>query len=163
MGSGVVGNQRVTELKLHDSRRLRKIMTPAELQLWEKLRDRQCGGFKFRRQQVIEGFIADFYCEAANLAVEADGSVHESAENIESDKHRDEVFRARQILTLRFSNTDIEKKIENVLVRIKLTCEARITSVKTFTSPAQKAPPSPEVRGKSRFAEEKSKVGEIWF
>jgi very-short-patch-repair endonuclease len=31
----------------------------------------------FRRQQVIAGFIVDFYCHKAGLVVEVDGDVHD--------------------------------------------------------------------------------------
>jgi len=64
MASGVVGIQRVSKGNVEDSRNLRKNMTPSESILWEHLRTGNAGDSKFRRQQVIEGFVADFYCES---------------------------------------------------------------------------------------------------
>jgi very-short-patch-repair endonuclease len=126
MASGIVGVQRVSDEKLKEARKLRKKMTSSEALLWKHLRGRKCGKLKFRRQQIIEGFITDFFCEDAKLAVEIDGSIHECAEVAENDRHRENVFKARGILTIRFSNNEIEKRMDNVLQKIILTCKTRI-------------------------------------
>ncbi len=52
----------------------RKQPTEAEALLWERLRNKQLKGAKFRRQHPIGNFILDFYCHAAKLGVELDGS-----------------------------------------------------------------------------------------
>jgi very-short-patch-repair endonuclease len=129
MASGVVGNQRISEEKLQDARELRKKMTNFEALLWEHLRGRKCGKLKFRRQQIIEGFITDFFCEEAKLAVEIDGSIHECAEVAENDRHRENVFKARGILTIRFTNNEIEERMDTVLQKIITTCKTRITDL----------------------------------
>ncbi|MBK8041857.1 MAG: DUF559 domain-containing protein [Haliscomenobacter sp.] len=36
--------------------------TEAETYLWEKIRNKKLGGYKFRRQHIIDRFIADFIC-----------------------------------------------------------------------------------------------------
>ena len=51
--------------------------TPSEKRLWQKLRQKQLLGFKFRRQQAIDRFIVDFYCAKARLVVEVDGGIHD--------------------------------------------------------------------------------------
>ena len=51
-------------------------MTPAEKILWNELRANKLG-VHFRRQQVIAGFIVDFYCHKAGLVVEVDGDIHD--------------------------------------------------------------------------------------
>jgi very-short-patch-repair endonuclease len=129
MASGIVGVQRVSDEKLKEARKFRKNMTNAEALLWEHLRGRRCGSFKFRRQQVIEGFITDFYCEEAKLVIELDGSIHERTDVAENDRHRENVFKARGILTIRFSNNEIEKRMDNVLQKIILTCKTRIADL----------------------------------
>ena len=48
---------------------MRRAMTEAEARLWEQLRGNQLGGLHFRRQQGIDGFIADFYCRPAHRRV----------------------------------------------------------------------------------------------
>ena len=47
-------------------------MTPAEKILWNELRANKLG-VHFRRQQVIAGFIVDFYCHKSALVIEVDG------------------------------------------------------------------------------------------
>jgi very-short-patch-repair endonuclease len=42
------------------ARELRQPQTPAEQKLWARVRDRQLGGFKIRRQHIIDRFIIDF-------------------------------------------------------------------------------------------------------
>ena len=49
------------------SRELRNHPTRAESKLWGLLRKRGLGGWRFRRQQAIGPFIADFYCDALTL------------------------------------------------------------------------------------------------
>ena len=58
------------------ARSLRKNSTNAERKLWQCLRKRQIGGYKFRRQLVIEPYIVDFVCLEKKLIVELDGGQH---------------------------------------------------------------------------------------
>lgn len=55
---------------------MRKKPTDAERQLWRHLRNRQLGGYKFRRQVPIGRYIADFACWHVQVIVEADGMHH---------------------------------------------------------------------------------------
>jgi very-short-patch-repair endonuclease len=64
-------------------------------------------GLKFRREQVIEGFIADFYCPALGLVVEVDGSVHDDPEQAEYDIARSACFAAHGIRVARIRNEDV--------------------------------------------------------
>ncbi|WP_422297146.1 endonuclease domain-containing protein [Candidatus Binatus sp.] len=57
----ITSGQNVPPDKLAFAKRLRPEMTPAERRLWEALRRNALDGFHFRRQQVIEGYVADFY------------------------------------------------------------------------------------------------------
>lgn len=114
----IVAGQKVNATKVVRSRELRCDMTDAEKKLWQHLRGNQINGYKFRRQQIIDGFIVDFYCHAAALIVEVDGSVHEQQQ--EYDGQRDEVLRTRGLQTLRLTNTEIAHDLEAVLRRIAL-------------------------------------------
>src|SRR6266540_833962 len=49
------------------ARRLRRHQTDAERILWFRLRDRRLGGWKFRRQMSVNGFVVDFCCPDARL------------------------------------------------------------------------------------------------
>jgi len=55
------------------AREMRSHPTEAELFLWKLLSGEKLGGFKFRRQHIIQTFIVDFYCPKAKLIVEVDG------------------------------------------------------------------------------------------
>ena len=75
---------------------------------------------KWRRQQVIEGFIADFYCAEHHLALELDGEVHASEEAQNYDRVRDAIFAKKGIATIGIKNNEcsyerLKQEIENFL------------------------------------------------
>jgi very-short-patch-repair endonuclease len=86
----ITSGQNVHPDKLAFAKRLRREMTPAERRLWRALRRSALDGFHFRRQQVIEGYIADFYCDAAKLVIELEGGVHQ--EQWRYDESRDQAI-----------------------------------------------------------------------
>jgi len=116
------------EEKRELAHRFHREMTPSEARLWQQLRGNRLGGLHFRRQQVIEGFIADFYCHAAGLVVEVDGAVHEKRK--EYDAERDEVLQRRSLDVLRFTNAEIDTDLRSVLAKILLTARERIQPAK---------------------------------
>ena len=116
--SGVIKLQYLSEGKLRQARDLRKNMTHAEKLLWEKLRRKQLG-VKIRRQQVIKGFIVDFFCEKAKLVIEVDGSIHDTSAQKKIDEHRREVFEQRGLKEIRFRNEQIEENIDKVISTIR--------------------------------------------
>jgi very-short-patch-repair endonuclease len=117
--SGVVFLQRVRDDKVAMARTLRRQMTEAESVLWKELRGSRLAGLKFRRQQIIEGFIADFYCHSVNLVVEVDGPVHNTIERREYDEQRNRVFESRGIREIRFTNAQVMDDRVSVLDKIK--------------------------------------------
>ena len=102
--------------KLARAKELRHTMTPAERILWNALRANQLHGYHFRRQQVIAGFIVDFYCHAARLAVEVDGIAHHGHE--EYDAERDQILAGHGVRVLRIANVDVERRLPDVVARI---------------------------------------------
>ncbi len=64
-----------------------------EADCWRLLRNRGVLGLKFRRQQPIAGFIADFVCLELRLILEVDGEVH--ATTAEADASRTAALEAR--------------------------------------------------------------------
>jgi very-short-patch-repair endonuclease len=117
--SGVVALQYVNERKKQQARRLRQKSTPAEKALWQRLRNRQAYGLKFRRQQVIAGFIADFFCEELKLVIEVDGAIHNTIKQRKIDILRENVFTDKGLTTIRFRNEDVLGNIESCLGQIK--------------------------------------------
>lgn len=101
-------------------------MTPSEWRLWQELRANRLGGLQFRRQQIIDGFIADFYCHAAGLIVEVDGAVHK--DSVDYDAMRDRLISARGLLVLRFSNDCIEQDMNSVLSKILTAANERLSA-----------------------------------
>ena len=116
----IVAGQPVAEGKRGRSRELRRAMTPAERTLWAYLRGHRLGGWKFRRQQVIDGFIADFYCAAAGLVVEVDGSVHDG--QAVADAERDGILARRELTVLRVRNERVTGDLPGVLAEIEEAC-----------------------------------------
>lgn len=108
--------QPVAPDKANLARALRRNMTAAERQLWQHLRANRLAGWHFRRQQVIAGFIVDFYCHAARLVIEVDGPVHIA--QVEEDRAREQLLCDQGLRILRFTNAQVEGELENVLAQI---------------------------------------------
>jgi len=116
----IVVGQSVSLDKVEQSRELRREMTPEERQVWERVRGCRLHGLRFRRQQVIDGFIADFYCHSAAVVVEIDGPVDERQQDF--DRGRDAVFRQRGLTVLRFTNDEVRNDMNGVVQRIATAC-----------------------------------------
>ena len=100
---------------------LRDDMTPAEKRLWEELRAKRLGGLRFRSQHPVGPFILDFYCPACKLAVELDGSVHDT--QFEQDAARTAHLVAYGYRVLRFTNDQVMTEMPAVLARILAASE----------------------------------------
>ena len=79
--------------KTDRTRALRRNATRVELLLWNKIRSRQLGGFKFVRQETIGRYVVDFVCRECRLIVEVDGGQHSEA--VEYDRQRDDWLKAQ--------------------------------------------------------------------
>ena len=89
--------------------------TTAENILWNALRNKELEGFKFRRQHIIDRFIADFVCLSKKVIVEVDGNIHTIPEIQESDQQRTEILEELGYKVLRITNDQIYHDIEGVL------------------------------------------------
>ena len=98
---------------------LRRNETKAEKLLWEKLRNNQLEGLKFRRQHPVNIYIADFYCHKFKLIIELDGDYHDQEEQKQKDEVRTEVLRLNDLKIIRFKNEEVEQDINQVLITIK--------------------------------------------
>ena len=96
-------------------------MTDAERAIWSSVRNRQLGGFKFRRQRPIGSYIVDFVCVEKKIVIEIDGGQH--ALNTEHDDKRSEFLRNKGYRILRFWNSDVLKEKNAVLEEIILHLE----------------------------------------
>jgi len=100
----IITNQPVTKEKLERAKELRREMTPAEKLLWQEVRAKKMG-VRFRRQQIIQGFIVDFYCHQAGLVVEVDGDIHDLQQ--EEDARREKALSELGLRIVRFRNDGV--------------------------------------------------------
>ncbi len=103
------------------SRQLRHEATPAEMSLWEILRNRKVAGLKFRRQQRRGGFIADFFCAEIKLVIELDGPVHTHL--ADWDAARQEALEQGGLIVVRFANAEVIDTPMYVILRIVATAQ----------------------------------------
>ncbi len=89
--------------------------TEAERRMWSILRAKRFVGHKFKRQVILDWYIADFVNFEHRLIVEADGSQHAESEY---DQRRDAHLKAQGFHVLRFWNNEIAKNIEGVAMMI---------------------------------------------
>lgn len=101
-----------------NARKLRAAMTLTELTLWEHLRANRLKGFRFKAQHPIGYFVADFYCHAARLVIELDGSVHDSVDQREYDLNRTYVLTEFGLRVVRFRNEEVLLNLDSVLRKI---------------------------------------------
>lgn len=98
-------------------------MTPPEVALWVRLRARQPGSPRFRRQHPIGPYILDFYCASAKLAIEVDGLAHDTAGRPERDRKRDAYLARAGITVLRVAAADVMRDPNEVANGIVLAAD----------------------------------------
>ena len=99
-------------------RSLRVKATLAEKHLWQRLRNRQLNGAKFRRQYSVDAFVLDFYCPAGKLAIEVDGGYHLHPDVQDYARTRQRHIEKFGIRFLRFTNEQVLENTEGVLAEI---------------------------------------------
>lgn len=103
---------------LRKASELRQNMTKAKKALWEELRNKKLGDYRFRRQHPIGIFIVDFFCFESMLAIELDGGIHDTDYQRERDFERTIMLREHGIAEIRFRNKDIFDNMDRVLIEI---------------------------------------------
>jgi very-short-patch-repair endonuclease len=99
------------------AREMRSSPVSMEKLFWSCVRNRQLGGYKFRRQVPIGPYIADFVCVERKLIVELDGDPHKDRE--EYDTKRDTYLTRQGYRVMRFTNQDFGSDIAIVLKTIE--------------------------------------------
>ncbi len=128
----------------HRARNLRQNSTDAEKTLWEKIRNRQISGVKFRRQHPIGKYIVDFVCLESRLVVEVDGGQH--VEDSERDAQRTRELNEMGFIVVRYWNHEVLTNLNGVLEDLEMKLK------KTSPSPQ----PSPRMLSMLRM------MGEGW-
>ena len=96
----------------------RKNPTEAESILWDYIRAKQLG-VTFRRQYIVDQFIADFMCINLKLIIELDGVYHQLPDQHIKDEERSIYLESLGYTILRFRNEQIIADPENVISIIK--------------------------------------------
>jgi very-short-patch-repair endonuclease len=120
----VVIGQKVTQEKISRAKELRRELTPAERKLWTRLRANRLAGFHFRRQQIIEPYIVDFYCHQVALIIEVDGDIHAGQEAY--DRTRAQELQKRGFRVIRFTNHEVMNDLDGVLGKIYQVCQEQM-------------------------------------
>jgi very-short-patch-repair endonuclease len=113
----------VSKIQRTRAKQLRRTMTRAETLLWRHLKADRLAGLGFRRQTPLGNYIADFVSHTCKLVVEIDGESHDFEERIRHDEVRDQWFASRGYHVLRFTNDDVMKNLEGVVIAIGLAAE----------------------------------------
>ena len=119
----LITRQSINPAKAALAAQMRREMTPAEGLLWSRLHASRLEGFHFRRQQVIEPYIVDFYCHLAKVVVEVDDGIHNDRQDYD---HQREQFLVHQgLAVLRCTNLEVQNNLDGVLGEILRLCRER--------------------------------------
>ncbi|MBQ2927788.1 MAG: endonuclease domain-containing protein [Oscillospiraceae bacterium] len=113
-------NQKLTSR----AQNLRKNMTKEERRLWYEYLSKY--PYRFRRQVAFGRYILDFYCAAAKLAIELDGSQHYEAQGQVYDSQRSAWLNSMGIQVMRFSNLDVLQNLSGVCQSIDIAVMERV-------------------------------------
>ena len=100
-------------------KKLRNEATVHEKLLWEKLKWSKFLWLKFRRQHSIWRYVLDFYCNSLKIWIEIDWDNHLEDNTIEYDKIRTEYIESNWIKIYRFTNSEIQSKLNTTLQKLK--------------------------------------------
>ena len=121
-----LGSLHVARLKpqaLQRARSLRKTDTASEQRLWEHLRGRRLGCWKFVRQLPVGPYFADFACREKKLIVEVDGASHSTDAECAYDAVREAYLASQGFRVLRMWNIEVFENLNGVLETILLRLE----------------------------------------
>jgi very-short-patch-repair endonuclease len=153
---------RAPDLTISNARRLRRSLTLPEALLWEQLRRGRLEGLRFRRQHAVGPYVLDFYCAKARLAIEVDGTHHDSRHQMRHDNRRDGWLSSEGVCVLRIAASDIldDHLLEGALGVIALAA-ATGKIPEGYESPrwadGETPPPPPSAVPLPRFAGEEPK------
>ncbi|WP_348982918.1 DUF559 domain-containing protein [Azospirillum sp. TSA6c] len=117
----LIAKTKPTDYITERARDLRMNATDVEKIVWQKLRNAQLGA-KFRRQEPILGFVADFVAHDHRLIVELDGGQH-AEQRAAHDERRSRMLEQAGFRILRFWNTDVIDNLDGVLETIRARLE----------------------------------------
>ena len=114
---------------------LRNHTTHPEIVLWGFLKTKPYG-YKFRRQHPLGIYIADFFCFKLKLVIEVDGGIHNDNDVKINDGERQKIIESDNIKVIRFSNEEVMKNLETVIVKVNLTINEQIIKLGNLIPPS---------------------------
>jgi len=87
------------------AKKMRNNLTASEKTLWKMISKKQLGVWIYS-QQIVYGYIPDFWCPKAGLVIEVDGPSHKKRKAY--DRRRDAAFRNKGIITMRLTNAQVK-------------------------------------------------------
>ena len=109
---------------LGNARALRKNMTPHERKLWFLFL--RTYPVRIYRQRIIDHYIVDFFCSAAKLVIEIDGTQHYETEGSAKDRERDRALESLGLKVIRVSNREIDREFASVCAYIDREIQTRM-------------------------------------
>lgn len=97
------------------ARELRSGNSGAEKLFWTKVRNRQLGGWKLRRQAPLGPYIVDFYVDELKAVIELDGDQHGEGLHSLRDAVRDRWLEKNGYAVMRIWNRDFFKDVDGTL------------------------------------------------
>ncbi|MGI8581991.1 MAG: methylmalonyl-CoA mutase family protein, partial [Chitinophagaceae bacterium] len=126
---------------------MRGNQTEGEGVLWSRLRNKQLNGIKFRRQHIIDQFIADFISLDKHLIIEVDGLIHQMPDVKLNDEQRTERLNELGFSVLRINNESILHDIDNTLTKIREAAKASLVGGGLEGAVAQVSPLGGDLEG----------------
>ena len=105
------------------ARQLRNNSTLSEVLLWQKIKGKALGG-EFHRQVPVNELIVDFYCHEIQLAIEIDGSSHNT--KYDYDYRRQNSLETKGVEFIRFEDIAVKKELFSVLLALESKVEQLI-------------------------------------
>ncbi len=95
-----------------NAKELRNNMTKEERHLWYDFLKSHSA--RFQRQKIIGKYIVDFYCSAAKLVIELDGSQHYEDEGRAYDAERSAFLESYGLAIIRIPNNEINRNFKGL-------------------------------------------------
>ena len=133
---------RASRKMVQRARKLRRVMTPPEVRLWQWMRG-EPEEFKFRRQHPAGRFVFDFYCPAARLVIEVDGETHNRGDQPARDDARDAWCVGQGLRALRVPALSVRKEMDSIARAILAVCHEQLSRLPLHHSPEEANGPPP--------------------
>ncbi len=126
-----------TDKAYKHARRLRRELSLPEKLLWVRLRGAE---LRFRRQHPVGPYVLDFYCPAANLAIEIDGAAHDFGDRPQRDDKRGEWLITQGLELLRVPAQDVLPDPDAAAEALLRLCADRARPLHHSASPSGPPP-----------------------